>query len=116
MKKKKNWTNRKEKRLRGGMSTDFFLFKKQKQKRNKEKNEKKKKRKPYRSFYVNVFILFTPFINLFLSPLSTFLIYSTGDHSSIPGRVIRMTQKLYLIPPWLTLSNIRYGSRVSGAI
>ena len=29
-----------------------------------------------------------------------------------PGRVIPKTQKWYLMPPCLTLSNIRYGSRV----
>ena len=29
---------------------------------------------------------------------------------------IPKTQKWYLIPPCLTLNNIRYGSRVSGAI
>ena len=35
-----------------------------------------------------------------------------GDLSSIPGRVIPKTQKWYLIPPCLTLGNIRYVSRV----
>ena len=36
-----------------------------------------------------------------------------GDRSSIPGRVIPKTlKKWYLIPPYLTLSYIRYGSRV----
>ena len=35
-----------------------------------------------------------------------------GDRGSIPGRAIPKTQKLYLIPPCLTLSNIRYVSRV----
>ena len=36
----------------------------------------------------------------------------SGDRGSIPGRVIPKTQKWYLIPPCLTLSIIRYGSRV----
>ena len=35
-----------------------------------------------------------------------------GNLGSIPGRVIPKTQKWYLIPPCLTLSIIRYGSRV----
>ena len=35
-----------------------------------------------------------------------------GDLGSIPGRVIPKTLKWYLIPPCLTLSNIRYISRV----
>ena len=34
------------------------------------------------------------------------------DLGSIPGRVIPKTLKWYLIPPFLTLSNIRYVSRV----
>ena len=36
------------------------------------------------------------------------------DRSSIPGGVIPKTQKWYLIPPNLTLSIIRFVSRVSG--
>ena len=36
-----------------------------------------------------------------------------GDLGSVPGRVIPKTQKKwYLIPPCLTLSIVRYGSRV----
>ena len=35
-----------------------------------------------------------------------------GDLDLIPGRVIPRTQKWYLMPPYLTLSIIRYGSRV----
>ena len=35
-----------------------------------------------------------------------------GDVGSIPGRVIPKTQKWYLMRPCLTLSIIRYGSRV----
>ena len=34
------------------------------------------------------------------------------DQSSIPGRVIPKTKKWYLMPPWLKLSIIWYGSRV----
>ena len=34
------------------------------------------------------------------------------DLCSIPGRVIPKTLKWYLIPPFLTLSNIRYAPRV----
>ena len=35
-----------------------------------------------------------------------------GNQGSIPGRVILKTQKMYLMPPCLTLSIIRYGSRI----
>ena len=35
-----------------------------------------------------------------------------GDRGSIPGGVIPKTQKWYLMPSCLTLSVIRYGSRV----
>ena len=37
---------------------------------------------------------------------------SPGDLSSIPGRVIPKTQKWYLMPPCLTLSIVKYVSRV----
>ena len=37
---------------------------------------------------------------------------SPEDSSSIPGHLIPKTLKWYLIPPCLTLSNIRYISRV----
>ena len=38
--------------------------------------------------------------------------YGPGDLSSIPDQVIPKTRKCYLMPPCLTLSIIRYGSRV----
>ena len=38
--------------------------------------------------------------------------YGPVDLGSIPSRVIPKTLKWYLIPPWLTHSNIRYASRV----
>ena len=38
----------------------------------------------------------------------------TGIHSQLKS--YQRLKKWYLIPPWLTLSIIRYGSRVSGAI
>ena len=37
---------------------------------------------------------------------------SPGDLGSSPGRVIPKTQKWYLRPPFLTLSIIRYGSKI----
>ena len=37
---------------------------------------------------------------------------SPGDLCSFPSRVIPKTQKWYVMPPCLTLSNIRYGSKV----
>ena len=39
-----------------------------------------------------------------------------GDLGSIPGRVISRLKKWYLMSPCLTLSIIRYGSKVNGAI
>ena len=39
-----------------------------------------------------------------------------GDGDSIRRRVILKTQKWYLMPPYLKLSIISYGSRVSGTI
>ena len=39
-----------------------------------------------------------------------------GDWESISGQVIPKTQNVYLMPPWLTLSIIKYVSRVSGSI
>ena len=38
-----------------------------------------------------------------------------GDQASIPGQIIPKTQKTVLAAP-LTLSIIKYGSRVSGVI
>ena len=38
-----------------------------------------------------------------------------GDRGSLPGRVIPKTQKWYLTPPCLTLSIIRYGSRLKSS-
>ena len=40
------------------------------------------------------------------------VLYGLGNRGSIAGGVIPKTQKCYLIPPWLTLSIIRYVSRV----
>ena len=37
---------------------------------------------------------------------------SQDDRGSMPGREISKAQKWYLIPPYLTLSIIRYVSRV----
>ena len=54
-----------------------------------------------------------------ISPISIIVIMlpnGPGDYSSILGRVIPKTQKWYLMSPCLTLSIIRYGSRVSAAI
>ena len=39
-----------------------------------------------------------------------------GDQGSVPDQVIPKTQKMVLDAPCLTLSIIRYKSRVSGAI
>ena len=39
-----------------------------------------------------------------------------GEGGLIPDRVIQNLKKWYCLPPFLTLSIIMYGSRVSGAI
>ena len=45
-------------------------------------------------------------------------VFASGleDQGSIPGQIILKTQKLYLMAPYLSFSNIRYVSRVSGAL
>ena len=45
-------------------------------------------------------------------PFSSHRFYDPKDLGSIPGRIIPKTQKWYLIPPCLTLNNIKYVSRV----
>ena len=49
---------------------------------------------------------------LHISLMSRVFTIGPGDRVSIPSRVISKTQKWYLMPPCLTLSIIRYGSRV----
>ena len=44
--------------------------------------------------------------------MSSMFVNCLGDQSSIPGRVMPKTQKWYWIPPCLTLSIIRSGSKV----
>ena len=39
--------------------------------------------------------------------MSRMFAYRSGDRGSIPGRVIPMTRKWYLMPPGLTLSNYK---------
>ena len=55
-------------------------------------------------FLIDLYVLFGMMVRVFAN--------SPGDRGSIPGRVIPKTQKWSLMPPYLTLSNIRYGSRV----
>ena len=52
------------------------------------------------------------FYNRFFCPAVRVFANGPGDLGSIPGRVIPKTLKWNLIPPCLTLSIIRYGSRV----
>ena len=54
------------------------------------------------------FYLFVPDISLMVRVF----VNGLGEQGSIPGRVIPKAQKWYLMPPCLTLSIIRYGSRV----
>ena len=56
--------------------------------------------------------IFSLFSSLLLGPAVRVFANGPGDLGSIPGRVIPKTLKWYLIPPCLTLSIIRYGSRV----
>ena len=55
-----------------------------------------------------LYIIYIPDIDLGVIVFAN----GSGDLGSIPGRVIPKTQKWYLMPPCLTLSIIRYGSRV----
>ena len=50
--------------------------------------------------------------NRFIGLVGTVFANGSGDVGSIPDCVIPKILKWYLISPWLTLSNIRYVSRV----
>ena len=53
------------------------------------------------------------YIEKLIGPVGRVFTNGLGDLGSIPGRVIPKTlNKWYLIPPCLTLSNIRYVSKV----
>ena len=69
----------------------------EKESQDREKGEKK------RVIDVNFF---------FIGLMSRVFTNGQGDWGSIPGRVIPKTQKWYLMPPCLTLSIIREGSRL----
>ena len=59
--------------------------------------------------YIYIYIYIYWSIGLAIRVFAT----GSGDWGSIPGQVIPKTQKkCYLMPPCLTLSIIRYGSRV----
>ena len=58
----------------------------------------------------------TPYIYLPIGGMFRMFSNGPGDWGSIPGGVITKTQKWYLMPLCLTLSIIKYGSRISGAI
>ena len=52
-------------------------------------------------------------MTIYISMVVIVFVNGPGDLGSIPGQVIPKTQILrYLMPPFLTLSIIRYGSRV----
>ena len=63
------------------------------------------------SLFFCFFLLFL-FINWLIDLVGRVFANGPGDLGLIPGRVIPKTLKWYLIPPCLTLSNIRYVSRV----
>ena len=56
------------------------------------------------------------YIYIFIGIVSRVFANRPGDWGSIPGQVIPKIQKWYLMPPWLILRIIRYGSRVSWEI
>ena len=68
---------------------------------------KKEKKKKYIYIYIYIYIIVQ---------VSRLFSNDIGDQDSILDRVILKIQKWYLIPPCLTLSIIRYISRVSRAI
>ena len=53
-----------------------------------------------------------PQIKLDIGMTVRMFVHALGDLDSISGRIISKTQKWYLMPPCLTLSITRYGSRV----
>ena len=64
-------------------------------------------------YFAVIFITFLIFIiKLGIGITVTVFANGPGDLGSILGRVIQKTQKWYLTPPCLTLSIIRYGSRI----
>ena len=62
-------------------------------------------------FYEYQYISFVIYIT-YLVKCSAMFGNGPRDEGSIPGRVIPKTQTWYLIPPILTLSNIKYVSRI----
>ena len=67
---------------------------------------------------LKIFIIHLVYMNihLIIGQVGRVFANGPGDLGSIPGRVMPKTQKWYLIPPCLTLSNIRYVSRVKWKI
>ena len=63
-----------------------------------------------RQLYLLIYLLRCRLLNIGL--VSRVFVSGPGDRGSIPGWVLPKTQKWYLIPPCLTLSTIRYVSRV----
>ena len=57
-------------------------------------------------------IIFILYIYIYIGLISRVFTYGRGNRGSILGRVIPKTQKWYLMPPCLTLSIIKYVSRV----
>ena len=64
------------------------------------------------SLSLSIYIYIHIYINRIIGPVDRVFGNDPGDLGSIPGRVIPKTLKWYLIHPCLTLSNIRYVSRV----
>ena len=67
---------------------------------------------PSRLWLGTVVFVSTPSFNQNILFKNDYFAYGPGDLGPIPGRVIPKTLKWYLMPPCLTLSIIKYGSRV----
>ena len=64
------------------------------------------------TIYIYIYIYIYIFAPRAIGLTSRVFANGPGNHGSIPGPVISKIQKWYLIPLCLTLSIIRFGSRV----
>ena len=64
------------------------------------------------SIYLHIYKLINELINWPIDLLGRVFTNAAGDGASISSLVIPKTQKLYLNPPWLTLSGLKIVSRV----
>ena len=77
----------------------------------KRQNDRTKNRVLFQND-IHFFLTFFSFCLLAVGIMRRVFANGPGNRGSIPGRVILKTQKWYLMPPWLRLSTIMWGSMV----